>query len=434
LDSMLVQFAERGFNAVPYYKNKDFRKNLSIVPTSAITGEGIPDLLMLLVQLTQRMMTDKLYLSPTLRCTVLEIKVVEGLGTTADVIISDGILHEGDTIVLCGRNGPIVTNIRALLTPPAMREIRVKAGKANPYVHCKTIKAAMGVKIVAHDLADVVAGSQLLAYQEDDDLDALKEEVQQDLKKFQKAVATTSRGVFVQASTLGSLEALLSFLKDEKIPVSAIGLGPIHKRDVTRASVMLEHDKKYAAILAFDVKIEREAEKLAEKLGVRIFSAPIIYHLSDMFMKHLNDIEEERRRKFAGEAVWPVILEIMPEHIFNKKDPLIFGATVIEGTLRINTPLCAIKDTENLYLGRVTSIEDNRTPVEEATVGAKVAIKIAPEDYAYAYERHFTHEHPLMSRITRHSLDRLKEFFGKQLTKRDIRLLKDMKTIFNVED
>lgn len=303
-------FAERGMNSSLYYKNKDFRNVVSIVPTSAVTGEGIPDLVMLLVQLTQKMLKEQLFLSPQLKCTILEIKVVEGLGTTADVIVSDGILKEGDTIVLCGMHGPIVTTIRALLTPPPLKEIRVKAGKGNPYIHCKTIKAAMGVKIVAHDLHDAVAGSQLLVAGPDEDIDELKEEVQMDLKKLQKSVSTTARGVFVQSSTLGSLEALLSYLKENKIPVAAVGIGPIHKRDVTRASVMLEHDKTYACILAFDVKIEKDAQKFAEKLGVKIFSAEIIYHLSDMFLAHLKAIDDEKRRQFAGEAVWPVVLEV----------------------------------------------------------------------------------------------------------------------------
>lgn len=122
----ITYFAEQSLNATLYYSNKDFRKFVSLVPTSAISGEGIPDLLMLLVQLTQKMMADRLLYLSRLQCTVLEVKVVEGLGHTIDVILVNGILHEGDTIVLCGLNGPIVTTIRALLTPQPMKEIRVK--------------------------------------------------------------------------------------------------------------------------------------------------------------------------------------------------------------------------------------------------------------------------------------------------------------------
>ena len=248
-----------------------------------------------------------------------------------------------------------------------------------------------------------------------------------------KSVSTVSRGVYVQASTLGSLEALLSFLKDSKIPVATVGIGTVHKKDVTRASIMLEHDVKYGVILAFDVKIEREAARLAESLGVRVYSAPIIYHLKDMYEAFINEIEEEERKKHAAEAVWPCVLQILPEHIFNR-NPLVCGVQVSLGTLRVNTPICAIKDSENLYIGTVASIEEEKITKDAATAGSRVAIKIVPDgEKNYVYERHFDHQNILMSRITRQSLDRLKEFFGKQLTPQDIELLKKMKQIYQIE-
>lgn len=123
----ILAFAEQGLNAVLYYENKSFARNVSLVPTSAITGEGVPDMIMLLVNLTQQRMSDRLMYLSELECTVLEVKVVEGLGTTIDVILSNGILREGDKIVVCGLNGPIVTQVRALLTPQPLRELRIKA-------------------------------------------------------------------------------------------------------------------------------------------------------------------------------------------------------------------------------------------------------------------------------------------------------------------
>src|ERR1700761_2239317 len=135
LQKTIVAFAEQGLNAVLYYENKNFARNVSLVPTSAITGEGIPDMIMLIVNLTQQRMSDRwMYLS-TLECTVLEVKVIEGLGTTIDVVLSNGILHEGEKIVVCGLNGPIVTQIRALLTPQPLRELRVKVGTALSLVY-----------------------------------------------------------------------------------------------------------------------------------------------------------------------------------------------------------------------------------------------------------------------------------------------------------
>ncbi len=128
----ILAFAEQGLNAVLYYENKNFARNVSLVPTSAITGEGVPDMIMLLVNLTQQRMSDRLMYLSELECTVLEVKVIEGLGTTIDVILSNGILHEGDKIVVCGLNGPIVTQVRALLTPQPLRELRIKVRMCFP--------------------------------------------------------------------------------------------------------------------------------------------------------------------------------------------------------------------------------------------------------------------------------------------------------------
>lgn len=129
---IIVAFAEQGLNAVLYYENKSFARNVSIVPTSAVTGEGVPDMIMLLVNLTQQRMSDRLMYLSELECTVLEVKVIEGLGTTIDVVLSNGILREGDKIVVCGLNGPIVTQVRALLTPQPLRELRIKVWQFTP--------------------------------------------------------------------------------------------------------------------------------------------------------------------------------------------------------------------------------------------------------------------------------------------------------------
>ncbi|KAF8377571.1 hypothetical protein HHK36_030953 [Tetracentron sinense] len=126
LTQIITQFMEQGLNTELYYKNKELGDTFNIVPTSAISGEGIPDLLLLLVQWTQKTMVEKLMFSNEVQCTVLEVKVIEGHGTTIDVVLVNGVLHEGDQIVICGMQGPIVATIRALLTPHPMKELRVK--------------------------------------------------------------------------------------------------------------------------------------------------------------------------------------------------------------------------------------------------------------------------------------------------------------------
>lgn len=354
LEKTKVAFAEQGFNSELFYENKSLAKNVSLVPTSAHTGEGIPDMIKLLVSLTQERMAGQLmYLSDLVECTVLEVKQIEGLGTTIDVILSNGVLREGDRIVLCGTDGPISTDIRALLTPAEMKELRVKS----QYVHNKEVKAALGVKIAANGLDNAIAGSRLLVVGPDDDEEDVEDEVMGDLENLLSKISTTGRGVTVQASTLGSLEALLEFLRTSKIPVANISIGPVHKRDVITASTMLEKAKEYAIMLCFDVKVDKDAQQHADDVGVKIFTAEIIYHLFDDFNKHMNQLKEQRKEESKMLAVFPCVLR--PISVFNKKDPIVIGVDVIDGNLRVNTPLAIVRQNpvtnlkEVINLGRV---------------------------------------------------------------------------------
>jgi translation initiation factor 5B len=107
-------------------------------------------------------------------------------------------------------------------------------------------------------LEHAIAGTQLYVVGPEDDEEDIKEEAMQDIKNVMSRIDKSGEGVCVQASTLGSLEALLEFLKSPavKIPVSGISIGPVHKKDIMRASVMLERKRKeFATILAFDVKV-----------------------------------------------------------------------------------------------------------------------------------------------------------------------------------
>ncbi|KAL2324624.1 hypothetical protein Fmac_023682 [Flemingia macrophylla] len=173
LTQIITQFKEQGLNTELYYKNKEMGETFSIVPTSAISGEGIPDLLLLLVQWTQKTMVEKLTYSEEVQCTVLEVKVVEGHGTTIDVVLVNG--------------GPIVTTIRALLTPHPMKELRVKG----TYLHHKEIKAAMGIKITAQGLEHAIAGTGLYVVKPDDDLEDVKESAMEDMQSVMSRIDRT---------------------------------------------------------------------------------------------------------------------------------------------------------------------------------------------------------------------------------------------------
>ncbi|KAH3659214.1 hypothetical protein OGATHE_006098 [Ogataea polymorpha] len=433
-----VALAEQGLNSELYFQNNNLSRYVSIVPTSAVSGEGVPDLLWLLLELTQKRMSKQLKYLSHVEATILEVKVVEGLGTTIDVVLSNGILREGDRIVLCGMNGPIVTNIRALLTPPPARELRIKS----EYVHHKEVKAALGVKIAANDLEKAVAGSRLLVVGEDDDEDELMDEVMDDLTGLLDSVDSSGRGVTVQASTLGSLEALLDFLKDMKIPVMSIGLGPVYKRDVMKAAAMLDKAKEYAVMLCFDVKIDKEAEQYANEQGVTIFNADIIYHLFDSFTAYQQKLLEERRKENQQYAIYPCVLKTL--QIINKRNPMIIGVDVVEGMVQIGTPICVVKPdpatgrNAPLPLGKVVSLEVNhqsRDSVRKGQTNAGVAMRLeAPSGQQPTWGRHVDEKDPLYSLISRKSIDTLKDpAFRDSVPREDWLLIKKLKNTLDIQ-
>ncbi|XP_076224135.1 eukaryotic translation initiation factor 5B isoform X2 [Nomia melanderi] len=342
---VIVQFAEQGLNAALFYENPDSRSYVSLVPTSAITGEGMGNLLSLIVDACQGPLAKRLMYSDELQATVLEVKALPGLGTTIDCILVNGMLREGETMIVAGTDGPIVTQIRSLLMPQPLKELRVKSA----YIEHREVQAAQGVKIAAKDLEKAIAGLNLQVAQKPDEVEILKEEIAKELTSALGNIRLAERGVYVQASTLGALEALLDFLKTSKIPYAGIRIGPVVKKDVMKASIMLEHDSQYATILAFDVKIERDAQELADSLGVKIFQADIIYHLFDKFTAYREELKQRKRDENKHIAVFPCKLRILPQYIFNSRDPIVMGVMVEAGIVKEGTPLCVpSKDNRSL--------------------------------------------------------------------------------------
>ena len=99
-------------------------------------------------------------------------------------------------------------------------------------------------------------------------------------------------------------------------------------------------NSRYAVIMAFDVKVEHEAQEMANSLGVNIFVADIIYHLFDRFTKFREEWLLQKREEFKHLAIFPCKLRIYPEHVFNSRDPIVAGVCVEAGFLREGTMIC----------------------------------------------------------------------------------------------
>jgi len=428
-DEVILGLAEQGINAALFFENPDPNEYISLVPTSAHSGDGMGNLMGALVAHSQGYLAQRLSYTEELQCTILEVKAIGGFGTTIDVCLVNGRLKFGQTIILPGTDGPIVTTIKALLTPSKMQDLRVK----NQFTEHKEIQAAQGVKIAAKELEKTIAGLSLRVAISSDEVDIMKQEAERDLSSALNAIKLKPLGVFVQASTLGSLEALLEFLKSSKIPYAGVRIGPVVKKDVMRASTMLEHEQKYAVILAFDVKVERDAQEMADREGVKIFQADIIYHLFDRFTEYQAELVRQKKEQFRNIAVFPCKLKILPEHIYTRRDPIVVGVRIEAGVCKTGTPIC-VPSKEFIFLGIITGIQHNSKDVDTAKKGDEVCIKIeAPGgDAPKMIGRHFDEKDLLMSRISRESIDACKDYFRDELTKSDWSLMVELKKIFEI--
>lgn len=426
---IILELNKQGLNAAMYYENPDPKTFVSLVPTSAVTGDGMGNLISMLITFCQSRLVKRIIFRPDdLDATVFEVKAIQGLGTTLDVILVNGTLNEGDKIVLAGYEGAIVTQIRALLVPHPLRELRVKA----QYNELKSVRGSIGVKVTGNELDKAIAGLQLHVAKTEADVERLTTMCMKEFDSAMNKIKCVERGVYVQASTLGSLEALLEFLKQSKIPYSAVRIGPVVRKDVMKISTMLEHAPTYACILAFDVRVERDAQEMADQVGVKIFQAEIIYHLFDKFTAHIEEVKRRQREQYRSIATFPCKLKILPTCIFNKRDPIVIGVEVTAGKLKTDTPIYVVE--KEIVIGRVSSIQSNHQEKEMATVGDEVCIKIdnTSSDAPKMIGRHFEVTDTLVSHISRESIDACKDYFRDDLEKSDWQLMVELKKILQI--
>ncbi len=366
---LVAKLYEKGIPAELFTRIKDFRKAIAIVPVSAKTGEGIPELLAVLAGLTQQYLRGRLrYAEGPAKGVVLEVKEQPGLGTTIDVVIYDGVIRVGDKIVVGGKNGPIVTTVRALLMPKPLQEIRSKEAK---FVHVREVHAAAGVRIAAPDLEDVIAGSPIFVAEKDEDVEKLVKAVRKELEELR--VRTDNVGVVVKADTLGTLEALVEALKRRGIPVRIADIGPVTKTDVIDAEVTRAHDKYLGVVLAFNVKVLPEAREEAARANIPIFEEKVIYRLIEEYEEWVKKEKEAEKRRQLEELVRPGKFRILPGYVFRRSDPAIVGVEVLGGVVRPGYP---VMNEEGRELGRIMAIKDRDRSLPEARAGMAVAISI----------------------------------------------------------
>lgn len=358
-----------GYNSEAFWRIKNFTQEVAIVPVSARTGVGIPELLAVLIGLTQQYLSRKLERHEEEgKGIVLEINEEIGLGPAANIILFDGTLRQGCSVVVGKRNNAVVTRVKAILLPKPLDEMRDPRDK---FRHVTEVISAAGVKITSPDLAGVMAGSPLFVVNRKEDEARLRTIVEAEIKN--TFVSKDIHGVTLKCDTIGSIEAISDLLVKQKVPIRIADIGHVTKRDVIEASAVKEKDRYLGVILAFNVRVLDEAAKEAQERQVMIFDDKIIYNLVRSYFDW-TAYQKDHQDVIMFNEIPPVCkFQFLKNYLFRRSDPAVFGAEILVGKLRQKIPVMSENGNK---IGTIHQIQQSGKTIEEATKGMQIAISI----------------------------------------------------------
>ncbi len=361
---IVANLAEHGFNSDRFDRVEDFKSQVAIVPVSSVTGEGLPDLLVILAGLSQQFMKSQLETSgENGEGTILEVKDVRGLGTTIDVILYNGKIRQDDWLVVGGRE-IVVTKIRALLKPPAMSELRVE----KKFEQIAEAVAADGIKVSAPGLENSIAGNPIRTTPDENEIEPLKDEIRKEISDVE--FSTDMEGIMIKADTLGSLEALMNLAKNAGIQVRKAEVGAVTRNDVAEAQ---NYSRTNRVIFAFNTPLLEEAGALAKDANVVVFHNDVVYRLLEEFQAWKAAEEKNIVEQKLSEVTKPCRIQMLKGYVFRDSNPAIFGAEIVCGTLR---PGVLMKRADGRIIGKVKEIQENNQNVGSAAKGSRVSVSM----------------------------------------------------------
>ena len=405
---MVGILSEKGFNSERFDRVTNFKDTLAIVPVSGLTGEGIGELLMILIGLSQQFLSDKLEIKERNGFgNVLEVKEVKGLGTTIDVILYDGQIRKGDYLIIGGKD-PLVTNVKALLKPRELGEMRVE----RKFNYIDRVSAASGIKISAPNLEDVVAGSPIRTCQRKEEIEKLKKELTEEENV---EIETEKEGVILKADTIGSLEGLIKILKDNDIPIRKAKIGNLNRSEAIEAASM--QDPMNKVVFAFNVNVLPEAKEVE---NVKIFQDKVIYKLLEDYKEWKEGKEKEMEKKKLESVIRPGKVKIIPGFVFRASNPAIVGVEVLGGLIKPGYSLVK----QGKIIGKIEQIQKEGSNVSEAKCNDKLAVSISGPTVG----RQIKEGDELYTAMSNENLKKLEEL-KELLTKSEVEVLEEIQEL-----
>lgn len=367
---LVAQVNKNGFPAERFDRVNDYTQQIAIVPVSARTGQGIPELLMVITGLAQKFLEKQLEVSVKGPCkgTILEVKEEKGLGMTLNSIIYDGTLQVNDTVVIGGVDEPIVIKVRALLESAELAEMR---GKKSKFIHVQKVIAATGVKITAPGLEKAIAGMPLRSCSGNpEEIERLKTEVQKEVGEI-VLDSEESNGVMIKADTIGGLEALRKLLQDKNIFVASASLGDVTKKDLSKLETLQEKDEFTGVLLGFNIKILPEIGELIKSKRMVVINNDVIYKIIEDYIVYVEKLKKKIEMRELVQLVRPCKFAVLKGYVFRQNNPAIVGVEIEIGRIKTGDP---IMKNDGTRISSVKSMQKEQESLTIAEQGKQVAM------------------------------------------------------------
>lgn len=359
-----------GYNSEGFWRVKDFTKEVAIVPVSAAKNIGVPELLAVVVGLSQQFMSKRLERKDGPgRGIVLEVKEEIGLGPSANLVLIEGVLKVGNMILVAKRDKVVTTKVKAMLLPKPLDEMRDPRDKFKPV---SEVMSAAGIKVTSPDLEGVLAGSPLYVLDDKDQEPSLRSIVEDEIRNA-IVTDTNTNGIILRCDTIGSLEAIRDMLKKANVPIQKADIGHITRRDILAAAAVKEKNRYLGVVLGFNTKILDEAKREAQERTIPIFSENIIYNLVRSYTEWV-EYQKEHEDSILFNEIPPICkFQFMKGFVFRRNYPAVFGAEIQIGKLRQKVN---VLNEDGKKIGTIHQIQENGKPIEEAGKGEQVAVSI----------------------------------------------------------
>ncbi len=403
--TLIASLQKYKFDAKPFYEIDNFASELALIPCSGKTREGINELTMAFCGLSQKFLKDNLKLGKQAQGVILEVKKEKSM-QYAEAILYDGSLCINDEIAIATFDEPIVTKIRVL------EEIQPCSSKFKP---AEKVTAADGIRMQLVDSEGILPGMPFTIFK--DNLTEIKKEFE---KEVGKSIETDETGIIVKADSLGSLEALRTLLKQEKIKIIKAGIGKINKKDVISAKTNLKNDPVNAVILGFNTQEDEEVKEM-DFGKIKIITNDVIYKIIEDLLEFQRQKENEIKREKIMKLASICKITILHQYVFRNSNPAVFGVRVESGKLRAGIQLI---NEDGKEIAKVKAVQENQKKIDQAKQGMEVAISLP----GTAFDRQLSETQALYSNLSERQYRQFKE--NKELlTQEEIKTLQKIAEI-----